>query len=253
VISRRWSFKETRLLIKTESEKAVRAAIDAAMRARREIERYALLYPEFRYSLEPVSVRSSELPRIIALMLRAGEIAGVGPFASVAGAIAQVALEASRRTGASNVLIENGGDIALDGKREFSVGIFAGDSPLSGRIGFLMGPRDTPAGICTSAGTVGPSLNFGWADAVVVVADEASISDAAATSISNEVRGEDVENAIGIGLDRAKEIPEIRGCLIVFGGMVGTVGKLPRLTLVQGGEQKVFRPKMGLDYLDGWL
>jgi hypothetical protein len=116
-------------------------------------------------------------------------------------------------------------------------------------MALLLNPAELPAGVCTSSGTVGPSLNFGWADAVTVVSDEASLSDAAATSISNEVRGE-AEEAVGRGLDRAREIPGVRGCLILFGDRVGAVGRLPRLSWV-GGRLRL-PPSWSLP-LEEWL
>lgn len=250
MISLRWSYRETHLLIRADGREVARAAVRSALRARREVERFLLAHPEFRYSLEPLSFPGEELPRTVELMVRAGEVAGVGPFASVAGAIAQRALEGAREAGGVNVVVENGGDIALDGRREFSVGIFAGSHPLSGRIALVLTPRELPAGVCTSSGTVGPSLSFGWAEAVTVVSDEASLSDAAATSISNEVRGE-AEEAVGRGLDRAREIPGVRGCLILYGGKVGAVGKLPRLCMVEGRELR--RPSPWPSPLEEWF
>ena len=228
MISLRWSYRETRLLVKTDTPEAARACVLAALRARREVERFMLLHPEFRYSLEPLSFPGERLPRVVELMVEAGRKAGVGPFAAVAGAIAQLALEGAKEAGAVNAVVENGGDIALDGRREFSVGILAGEHPLSGRLVLSLSPAELPAGVCTSSGTVGPSLSFGWADAVTVISDEAALADAAATSISNEVRGE-AEEAVGRGLDRAREIPGVRGCLILFRDRVGAVGRLPSL------------------------
>ena len=225
---RRWSFKETNLLIKSDQKKALCAAIEAALEARRSIERFVSWYPEFRYSLEPLRLEPDG-KRVIELMLRAGEIADVGPFASVAGAISQIASDAALEAGARSVLVENGGDISIAGNRGFLVGLYAGSSKISAKIGFLLKPEDLPAGVCTSSGTVGPSISFGLADAATVVADEASVADAAATSVANEVRGADVELSIKRGLDRADEIPEVRGCLIARADRVGTTGKLPKL------------------------
>ena len=249
MISLRWSYRETHLLVKADNREAARASVLAAFRARREVERFLLRHPEFRHSLEPLSFPGEELPRVVELMVRAGQTAGVGPFAAVAGAIAQLALEGAKEAGAVNVVVENGGDIALDGRREFSVGIFAGDHPLSGKLALSLTPAELPAGVCTSSGTVGPSLNFGWADAVTVISDEASLSDAAATSISNEVRGE-AEEAVGRGLERAREIPGVRGCLILFGDRVGAVGRLPRLSWVGG---RLPRPPSWSLPLEEWL
>jgi len=227
---RTWSFKETNLLIKCDKERAIDAVIDASLRARYEIEHFICLYPEFRWSLEPLKLNGPH-PKIIELMLRAGELAEVGPFAAVAGAISQVAAEAALEAGAENVVVENGGDIAIMGNRDFRIGVFAGDVKGSGKIGFLVRAGQLPIGICTSSGTVGHSISFGEADAVVAVAHEASVADAAATSIANAVKGEDVKSSIELGLNRAKHISEILGCLIVRGGHIGTWGKLPELIL----------------------
>jgi ApbE superfamily uncharacterized protein (UPF0280 family) len=236
--SQTWSFKETNLYIKCDDERAIDVVIDASLRARSEIERYILAYPEFRWSLEPVRLEG-EHPRVIELMLRAGELAEVGPFAAVAGAISQVAAETALNAGAKNVLVENGGDITIIGNRDFRVGIFAGDAKSSGKIGFLVRAGELPIGICTSSGTVGHSISFGEADAVVAIAREASVADAAATSIANDVRGKDIKSSIEQGLSRAKQIREIRGCLIVRGDNIGTWGEIPELIQVTPESQEI--------------
>jgi len=240
--SQTWSFKETNLHIKCDDERAIDTVIDASLRARSEVERYVLTHPEFRWSLEPVKLEGKH-PRVIELMLRAGELAEVGPFAAVAGAISQVAAEAALNAGAKNVLVENGGDITIIGARDFRVGVFAGDAKGSGKIGFLVRAGELPIGICTSSGTVGHSLSFGDADAVVAVAHEASIADAAATSIANEVKGEDIKSSIEQGLGRAKCIREIRGCLIARGDCIGTWGELPELIKVTPESQELLNTR----------
>ena len=241
MFSRAWSFKETNLVIKSDSKQAIDAAIEAALEARHSIERFMFRHPEFGYSLEPLDLDAGESQRVIGLMLRAARLANVGPFAAVAGAISQVAAEAAVDAEARNVLVENGGDISIIGDREFRVGIYAGWAKISGRIGFLIRGEELPIGICTSSGSVGHSMSFGWADAVVVTAHEASIADAAATSIANAVEGVDVETSVNRGLDRANTIPKIRGCLIVRENYVGTFGKLPKLIPVSPEDSKVLK------------
>ena len=49
-------------------------------------------------------------------------------------------------------------------------------------------PEKSKLGICTSAGTVGPSLSFGKADAVVVVCEDVLLADAFATAFGNKDR-----------------------------------------------------------------
>lgn len=233
-----WSFKETNLRIKCDFDRAIDAAISAAFRARTEIERVILKYPEFRWSLEPLQLKEDH-PRVIELMLRAGELAGVGPFAAVAGAISQVAAEAAVVAGAKNVIVDNGGDISIFGERNFQVGIFAGYAAGSGKLGFLVKKKELPIGICASSGTVGHSLSFGWADAAVAVADDAALADAAATAIGNAVVGNEVEKSIRSGLERAKEIPQIRGCLILREKKVGIWGKVPDLIGLEPGSREL--------------
>ena len=230
--TRAWSFKETNLVVKSDTEQAINAAVSAALEARRCVERFIVRHPEFRYSLEPLRLNAEGYPRIIGLMLRAALLADVGPFAAVAGAISQVAAEAAISVGAKNVLVENGGDISIIGNQEFRVGIYAGKAKISGKIGFLVQGKELPIGICTSSGRVGHSVSFGDADAVIVTAREASIADAAATSVANAVEGTDVEASIKRGLDRADATPKIRGCLVVRGDYIGTSGKLPKLIQV---------------------
>jgi hypothetical protein len=236
--ARKWSFRETNLLIKCDEERAIDAVINASLEARHEIERLILRHPEFRWSLEPMKLEGKH-PRVIELMLRAGELAGVGPFAAVAGAISQVAVDMALRAGAKNVLVENGGDIAIAGNREFCIGVFAGKAKESRGIGFLIRAEELPMGICTSSGTVGHSTSFGEADAVVVTAREASVADAAATSIANTVSGGDIELSIDCGLNRAKQIPEIDGCLVIRGSYFGTWGKLPELIWLSPDSKEI--------------
>jgi ApbE superfamily uncharacterized protein (UPF0280 family) len=233
VHERRWVFRETELTIKADDKRAIVAAIRASLEARRQLELFVVRCPEFRNSLEPLRLDEDSHPRVVSLMLRASEIAGTGPFAAVAGSISQVAAEAGARSGAGNILVDNGGDISIIGNRDFRVGIYAGDSPISGRFILSVGVNDLPLGICTSSGSVGHSTSFGEADAVVVAADEASVADAVATAVANEVRGAEVESSIKKGLERASDISEIRGCLIVRGGHIGITGKLPKVLPVQ--------------------
>lgn len=229
VYERRWRFKETELLIKSDHEQAIESAIGGALEARGGIESAIVNHPEFRNSLEPISLSSEEESRVVDLMLRASEIAEIGPLASVAGSISQVSAEVGMAGGASNILVDNGGDISIVGDRNFRVGVYAGNARPSGKIALLVKEKDLPIGICTSSGSVGHSMSFGDSDAVVVFADEASVADASATAIANEVGGCDIEYSIKRGLDRADDISEISGCLIIREDRIGVVGSLPEI------------------------
>jgi uncharacterized protein len=143
-------------------------------------------------------------------------------MASVAGAIAEyVGRDLNRES--INVMVENGGDIYLNVKNNVLIGIFAGDSPLSGRIALSIDAKESPVGICTSSGTVGHSLSFGIADAVCIKSKSAALSDAAATSAGNLIKKKtDVKK----GLARAMSIPGVMGVLIVTGDTLAVQGEM---------------------------
>jgi len=179
--------------------------------------------PEFLTSLVPVEC-SVPCETWIRGMYHAGDIAGVGPMASVAGAIAQELGRYIQATwGDVDFFIENGGDLYIHTKKERHIQVFAGDSVLSNKLTILLSPHQSPLGVCTSAGTVGPSLSFGKADAVVVLAKDASIADSFATRIGNEVVSkESIQQALSIG----KESEVIEGILIIIGDHLGVWGNI---------------------------
>jgi len=78
-------------------------------------------------------------------------------------------------------------------------------------------------GVCTSSGTVGHSLSFGQADAVVVLSRSAALADAAATAIGNIVKEEtDVQKA----LDYARSVKGLVGAAVLINDKMGVWGKI---------------------------
>jgi ApbE superfamily uncharacterized protein (UPF0280 family) len=210
--------KETDLYIRAERD-LTDAALGAILRARQEIEGYIQQYPDFRTSLEPLPL-DPEAPPVVQDMLRAAANASVGPMAGVAGAVAE-SVGKSLQPLSSEVVVENGGDVFLRARREITVGLFAGRSPLSMQMGMRIQPEDTPCGICTSSGKVGPSLSFGKADAVTIWAASTALADAAATALANRVvEPEDIEPT----LELAKTIHGLKGALVVLGDRIGVWG-----------------------------
>jgi ApbE superfamily uncharacterized protein (UPF0280 family) len=212
--------KETDLFIRAASN-LQRKAQRLVGKYRGQLERYIEKNPEFLTSLEPLAI-STGAPRIALNMIEAGNKVGVGPMASVAGAVAEYVgrelLEYS-----PEIIVENGGDIFLKISHKITVGIYAGDSPLTSKIGLEIVPQDTPMGICTSSGTVGHSFSRGKADAVVILAGSAVLADAAATAICNRVNGpDDVQEAIKFGT----AIEGLKGIVIVLGETVGVWGSV---------------------------
>lgn len=214
------------------------------LKQRFELKNYIRENPDFLTSFEPVLVGeenniskchsrksiSSKPPLIVKLMARAGRKAEVGPMAAVAGTISQLSLGYMIENGAKYVIVDNGGDVAIKTDQDVVVGLYAGESSLSGELGFKIKYRKTPMGVCTSSGTVGHSISFGRSDSVTVFADEASTADALATSIANSALGENDPDAVQNSLDRAEDFRKLlRGVLVVVGESAGTLGKIPKL------------------------
>ena len=217
--------KETDLSIRAR-RRLDRLAQEVVLQVRAEIEGYIAEYPEFATSLAPITCPPTA-PPIVQEMCEAGKLAGVGPMAAVAGAIAdKVAVELSMRS--NEVIVENGGDIFLVSGREQIVSVFAGESPLSGKVGLRVPGEAMPLAVCCSSGTVGPSLSLGRADAAVIAADRGALADAAATAVGNRVKeAGDVEEAVALG----RGIPGVRHVLVIAGETMGAWGELELVPL----------------------
>jgi len=190
---------------------------------------------QHRYSLESYIDRNTEFrtallpfppdplaPLIVREMIAQSTVCGVGPMASVAGAIAEfVGKDLSGLT--NNLIIENGGDIFIRSDKNLSIGVFAGESTLSYKVKLSIKSEETPLGICTSSATVGPSLSFGKADAVCVLSKSATLADAAASAVGNVVKSKnDIKKALAYGL----KIPGVRGIVIIIGNDMGAAGEV---------------------------
>jgi len=212
--------KETDLMILADRNLQKEAHI-AILKARDELERYILKDPTFQKTLRPHRV-GLRAPRMVKDMAHAGRRAHVGPMASVAGAIAEfVGRELMKHS--KEVIVENGGDIFMKITRPRRVAIFAGNSQFSEKIALEIEPSQTPFGICTSAGTVGHSLSYGSADAVVITSKSTALADAAATAVGNMVKTiNDIEGALNI----AKRIKGLSSVLIIKEDHIGAFGKM---------------------------
>jgi uncharacterized protein len=191
------------------------------LKYRSHLENYMKSNHNFLTSLLPLPA-DDFAPGIVKDMLIKSSICGVGPMAAVAGAISQFIGQELLET-TDNLIIENGGDIFLKTKEKTTVSVFAGESPLSYKVNFMVNPEKTPLGICTSSATVGPSLSFGQADAVCVISQSATLSDAAATAIGNKVKNKkDIKTALDYGM----KIPGVRGIIIICGNDMGAIGEV---------------------------
>ena len=215
--------EETDLHILAERDVTL-AATNLVLQYRAQLESYILKNPSFSASLDPL-LSDKVAPPLVRDMLQAGVTAGVGPMAAVAGAIAEYVGRGLLDSECSEIIVENGGDIFLQRSHDCSVAIFAGDSPLSYKLGVQLKAEAMPLGVCTSSGTVGHSLSLGEADSVTVVAASTLLADAAATRLGNEVgKSKNGKTGIQNALARAAEIEGISGVVVICGELMGAYG-----------------------------
>ena len=214
--------EQTDLLISSDKRIDRGWCIDRIKLFRRQIQKYITCDERFLTSLAPIVVERTA-PVLVRDMASASRKADVGPMAAVAGAIAQRLGEDLLRKGCRNIIIENGGDIFMKVNRPVSVGIFAAESPFSGRLRLRIDMAGKAFGICSSSGTVGHSLSFGNADAAVIVSSSAALADAVATAVGNRVQTkDDFSDAVRF----ARSVGGVRGVLIIVKNDLVTWGDI---------------------------
>jgi len=212
--------KQTDLYIRSRRDLKDKA-LDSVLKHRSSLEAYIGRHPIFLTTLDPYQAEAGA-PAIVKEMARVSQLAGVGPMAAVAGAIAE-AIGRDLLAFSPEIIVENGGDIFLKISKKRLVGIYAGQSSFTKRIALEIMPRETPLGICTSSATVGHSLSLGNADAVIVLSPSAALADAAATALCNIVKtADDIPQAI----EKAQGIEGLHGLVIIVGDKMGVWGKV---------------------------
>ena len=189
--------------------------------ARKEVERAIRARPSFATSLVPLDAAADDAP-LVRAMCDSARAWNVGPMAAVAGAIAErVARDLLEHC--NTVMVENGGDIFARANDPVHFGLYTGArSPFSDRLAFTVNASAGVA-VCTSSGTVGPSLSFGHADAVVAIGASAAWADAAATSIANRIQApQDVDRVV----ESERERGELLGLIACCGDRLGAWGNV---------------------------
>lgn len=188
---------------------------------RHQLEEYIYMKPLFKETLGPLE-NDPIAPALVREMIETSALLNVGPMATVAGAVAEFVGKDIMPL-SDTFIIENGGDIYLKTDVERVIQIYAKDSPFSEKIGIKLKARSFPYGVCTSSATVGPSLSFGRADAVCIIATSALFADGLATCLGNIVKKKD---DIATAIEKGRKLPGVIGILIVLGEHLGIWGDL---------------------------
>ena len=203
-------------------EEMKEVALAKIVRLRKTFDEYILSEPFFKKSLKPFQPAETA-PSEAKEMAVAATKAGIGPMSAVAGLFArEVGEEIIQNFSLKELVVENGGDIYAILKDELVLSVFAGESILSERIGLVIPADSNKMGICTSAGTVGPSISYGKADAVVVVCEDVLLADTFATALGNKVKSPDHVEKV---MNKIENFPEIQSLLIICEDKIGVKGE----------------------------
>jgi ApbE superfamily uncharacterized protein (UPF0280 family) len=233
-IREHYQLRETIATISGYEQKHIEAAKESIREQRDLLEKFIQADPFFMLTLESYDLKAEESPDIVRQMIECSAVFGIGPMSAVAGVIAKFAVEAMIEAGAVYAIVDNGGDISVLNDQTVLVGIYAGTSPIRD-LALEVPPRAEPLGICTSSGTVGPSISFGCADAALVISKDPALADAAATTLGNAVQPE-------IRLEecfRAIDKSGIDGALVIRGEEIAVWGKLPSVRKARVGEERI--------------
>ena len=227
-----FSHREANFRLSLADPEAAQADI---VRLRDDLEATIERNPGFRDALAPIANLTAPCP-LAASMARAARLVGdVGPMAAVAGAVAATVANFAIARGETEVVIDNGGDLAVYAPRAVVIGVYGGpNSGLGDRLALRIEPRDRPVAVCASSSRMGHSLSFGDCDLAVVVGRDGAVADAAATSAANQVHNEaDIQPT----LERIAALPDIDGVLLARDGRVGVMGRtMPQLVRCRDDE-----------------
>ena len=217
--------KESSCTIISDKKFGFEIANSSIRKNRNDLEKYCKKDSSFLDALEPIPVTNA--PLVVELMADYAKKAEVGPMASVAGVLADLAVLDMKSGGCEVAVVENGGEVSAFSNTPIDVGLSAGDTSLSNRFGFRL--TDFPVGVATSSARFSHALSFGEAEAVTIFCGNAGLADAVATAVCNEVKGKEYGDAIKLGIKKAKSIPDVLGVLIIYNELIGTWGNIPKI------------------------
>jgi ApbE superfamily uncharacterized protein (UPF0280 family) len=238
MIREHFEVRETAVTIISD-KRYVSIAKDAIFDARSQIELKITQDPFFRTTYDAYAASPND-GCVVRRMCDASAAADVGPMAAVAGAIAEYAVKKMTAAGAGYAIVDNGGDIAMISDRDVLIGMYA---DVNGeRLSMRILPTDRILGICSSSGSVGPSVSFGRSDISTVISENVALADACATALGNLVKE---RSGMAGHLEKICNIDNVTGCLAYCDGMLAMCGDVPELVRSGANDHIITKIQFG--------
>lgn len=218
----KFKFKEGNYKIISQNPEQIK---DEIIKLRITLDKYIQKNKNFKTSLIKID-EDKNAPKIVKRMISASQKTGIGPMASVAGIIAELAAEKSSLKNQSTNIVENGGDIYIFSDKDIFIGFFPGNKYFSDKLAIHIKKEYCPISICSSSSKMGHSLSFGKCDIATVFSKDGALADSAATLACNLVQNEsDLENVA----NKISNIDGIIGVILVKNDKIALAGKVPDL------------------------
>ena len=211
----RVAVKETDLWVLAARDFSPRSGKSSSRNGSR-LEAYIARHPDFLTTLVPWPA-DPLAPAVVREMIEAAAAAGVGPMAAVAGALAaRVGRQLAPLS--PEVIVENGGDIFLAIQQPATVALFAGQSPLSHRVGLQPRPQPQSFGGVHLFGQRGAFLEPRPSRRRLCPGRKRRPGRCRGHGLGNRVQGPDT---IASALAWAAALPDILGAVVIVGEKLG--------------------------------
>ncbi len=231
-----FTYRYSKINISTDLEDAETYARTILDNCYTSLEKINQIHPDWGKSFDPI-VSGLKDPVIIR-MEDAASKTEVGPMAAIAGAIADLIAEGLIEHGAKQVVVENGGEIAIKTNENTTIALLSMTSFIENKYALEIPGNSQYFGIASSSGTFGHAISLGTADLVTIIAKNAAYADAAATSVANEVVGNDPDKAIQQGIQKFKKFDQnlFFGVIVNKNEKIGLYGKIPPIIKIKNSE-----------------
>jgi uncharacterized protein len=205
--------RETNLHVQAHSDLSAKTK-DSVFRYRYQVEEYLRQHPAFRETASPIQIYGSA-PEIVRYADLASRSTGVAPMSCMSGAMADF-VGRDLAVDSANLVVSSGGDAFVKSSFPMEIYLYAGGSPLDGRIVIALPTLKN----CFGVSTFVPGRGI---HAVTVLSRSACWASAFSKDIGDRfLAGESLSSV----LKRAEAYTDVGGVVIIAGEKVVVGGEM---------------------------